>query len=558
MYPATSPQLPEILILLAAAVLVVPLFNRLRLGSVLGYLAAGVLVGPWGLGAISDFTHIRHIAEFGVVFLLFVIGIELRPDRLWSMRRLVFGLGTAQVLLTGLALAGIALALRQPAETALIAGFGLALSSTAFGMQILSDRAELESRHGRAAFSVLLLQDLSVVPLLALVALLAADAPLETGVEFALLDAALILLAVILGGRFLLSPLLQSVAAARKRELFTAAALFVVLGIAWLVEQAGLSLALGAFVAGLLLADSQFRHEVVADIEPFRGILLGLFFMSVGMSVDLGLLASHPALIAALVGGLLLTKVVVLWPLARGLAVDAAGATRVAALLSQSGEFGFVLFGLAAGTGVMAQDVLQILVVVIALSMMATPGMVWLADRLARRDARVQHFREPDSGHLAEGGQHVVIAGFGRVGHRVARLLQRAGVPWVAIDRDPERVSAAHAEGDNVFYGDASHVDVLRSVDAAHAAAVVCTLDQVAASVRLVGLLRRRYPDLVIHARGRDRQHCEQLLEAGATAAVSENFEASMQLGAAALRSAGMDQERATEIVAAMRAEYYR
>ncbi|MCK5382818.1 MAG: cation:proton antiporter, partial [Gammaproteobacteria bacterium] len=296
--------LTDILVLLAAAIVAVPVFQRLGLGSVLGYLAAGAIVGPWGFGFIDQVEEIRYIAEFGVIFLLFIIGIELKPARLWAMRRMVFGLGTAQVMLTGLVIAGLALLFDQSLRTALIIGFGLALSSTAFGLQILNERGEMGTVHGRTAFSVLLLQDLAVVPLLTLVSLLAADTALLEGIEFAILEAALVITFVILVGRFFLSPILRLVATSRTAEVFTAAAVFAVLGTAWLMEEVGLSLALGAFLAGLMMAESHYRHQVIADIQPFRGILLGLFFMGVGMSIDFGLLGRQGVVIAGLVLGL--------------------------------------------------------------------------------------------------------------------------------------------------------------------------------------------------------------------------------------------------------------
>ncbi len=321
--------LADILILLAAAIIAVPVFRRLGFGSVLGYLAAGVIVGPWGLGFIDRIEEIRHIAEFGVIFLLFIIGIELAPARLWTMRRMVFGLGTAQVMVTGLAIAGLALLFGLSPRTAIITGFGLALSSTAFGLQILTERGEMGTKYGHTAFSVLLLQDLAVVPLLTLVSLLAADTTLLEGLEFAILEAVIVIVAVILTGRFFLSPVLRLVATSRTSEVFTAAALFAVLGTAWLMEAAGLSLALGAFLAGLMMADSHYRHQVIADIEPFRGILLGLFFMGVGMSIDFGLLREQGVLFAGLLLGLLLMKTVILWVLCRLMGVGTPDATRV-------------------------------------------------------------------------------------------------------------------------------------------------------------------------------------------------------------------------------------
>ncbi|MEN8107927.1 MAG: monovalent cation:proton antiporter-2 (CPA2) family protein [Pseudomonadota bacterium] len=549
--------LADILALLAAAVIAVPVFQRLGLGSVLGYLAAGAVVGPWGLGFIDQIEEIRQIAEFGVVFLLFIIGIELKPARLWAMRRMVFGLGTAQVIVTGLAIAGLALLFNQPPKTAVIIGFSLALSSTAFVLQILTERGEMATHHGRTAFSVLLLQDLAVVPLLTLVSLLAAETTLLEGIEFAILNAVLVITLVILVGRFFLSPILRLVAVSRTTEVFTAAAVFAVLGTAWLTQEVGLSLALGAFLAGLMMADSHYRHQVIADIKPFRGILLGLFFMGVGMSIDFGLLASQGVLIAGLVLGLLLVKAVILWGLCRLMGVGTPDATRVSLLLSQSGEFGFVLFGLATMSGMLSQDLFQFLILLVVLTMVTTPLMANLCELLNRclTSAAVRHDVSTD--HIDAGQPHVIIAGFGRVGRRVARILQAGNIPYLAIDSNADRVLEGRRGGFPVFYGDAAQVDVLKAAGAGQASVLVCTLDQAAPAVRLVNILRQHYPGIAIHSRGRDRHHCEQLLQAGATVAISETLEASLQIGGAVLNTMGVIEEDAAALIESFRKEYY-
>lgn len=549
--------LQDILILLAAAIITVPLFQRFRLGSVLGYLVAGAIVGPWGFGFIDEIREIRHIAEFGVVFLLFLIGIELKPARLWAMRRMVFGLGSAQVMLTGLVIAGIALLFEQSLKSAVIIGFGLALSSTAFGLQILSERGEMGTVHGQAALSVLLLQDLAVVPLLTLVSLLAAESTLLEGIEFAVLDAVVVITVVILAGRFLLSPVLRLVATSRTAEVFTAAAVFAVLGTAWLMQQVGLSLALGAFVAGLMMAESQYRHQVIADIQPFRGILLGLFFMAVGMSIDFGLLGRHPALIAGLVLGLLLVKSSILWALCRLMGIDTPNATRVAMLLSQSGEFGFVIFGLAAISGVLPEALFHILVLLVALSMTTTPLMANLCELLGRCLTRSLMPHDVNTGHMGTDRPHVIIAGFGRVGRRVAKILQSADIPYLAIDSNAERVREGRQDGFSVFFGDASQADVLKAAGAGEAGVLVCTLDREVPAVRLVNIMRQYYPQIAIHVRGRDRRHCDQLLKAGATIAISETLEASLQLGHAVLLAMGSPEEDTVALIRSFREEYY-
>ena len=549
--------LADILILLAAAIIAVPLCQRLGLGSVLGYLAAGVIVGPSGFGFIAQIEEIQGIAEFGVIFLLFIVGIELKPERLWSMRRMVFGLGTAQVMVTGFVIAGLALLFGLSLKTAVIGGFGLALSSTAFGLQILTERGEMGTSHGHTALSVLLLQDLAVVPLLALVSLLAADATLLHGIEFALLEAVLVIAIVFLVGRFLLSPALRLVATSRTAEVFTAAAVFAVLGTAWLMEEVGLSLALGAFLAGLMMADSHYRHQVIADIQPFRGILLGLFFMGVGMSIDFSLVGRYTVEIAGAVLGLLLIKSAILWVLCRLLGVGTPDATRVSLLLSQSGEFGFVLFGLATVSGILETGLFQFLILVIALTMVTTPMMANMGEYLSKRLTRRDHGHDVSTTHIKRGQSYVIIAGFGRVGRRVAKILEAGKVPYLAIESNADRVQEGRRDGFSVFYGDASQVNVLKAADAERAGALVCTLDRTVPALRLVHILRQHYPDLAIHARGRDRQHCEQLLKAGATLAISETLEASLQIGRAVLTSMGVFEEDTTTLIESFRKEYY-
>jgi monovalent cation:proton antiporter-2 (CPA2) family protein len=555
----TTNYLVDILILLAVAVIAVPLFQRLRLGSVVGYLAAGAVVGPWGFGFIDEVEEIRHIAEFGVVFLLFIIGIEIKPTRLWAMRRTVFGLGTAQVVLTGLAIAGVAYFVGQSLKVAIIVGFGLALSSTAFGLQILNERGEVDTGHGRVALSVLLLQDLAVVPLLTLISLLAAEnVTLVQGIEFAILEALLVIALVVLAGRFLLSPILKLAATSRAAEVFTAAAVFAVLGTAWLMETAGLSLALGAFLAGLMMADSHYRHQVIADIDPFRGILLGLFFMGVGMSVDFGLLGEHWVLISGLVLGLLAAKFAIMWGLSRLMRVQAADATRASFLLSQSGEFGFVIFGLAAINGLLTDDLFRFLVLLVALTMVATPLLPILGEYFAKR------FDVPPTSHDLTGGQldaeppQVIIAGYGRVGRRVATILEAANIRYLAIENDAERVLKGRHEGHPVFYGDASQVELLKTAGAENVHAIVCTLNQPVPAVRMIKILRQQYPNIAIHARGQNHFHCEELLEAGATVAVSVTLEASLQLGGEALKSMGVKPDDAFALLDSFRNTIYK
>ncbi len=549
----------EVLVLLAAAVLLVPLSKRLGLGSVLGYLMAGVLVGPWGLGLIDRLEEIRHIAEFGVVFLLFIIGIESKPARLWVMRRTVFGLGTAQVMVTGLLFTGLALLFKLDARTAVIVGFGLALSSTAFGLQFLTERGELGTHSGRAAFSILLLQDLAVVPLLTLVSLLAQPVSLVEGLEFALLDTVLVVVAVLLFGRFLLSPLLHHVATSRNSEVFTAAAVLVVLGTAWLMDAVGLSMALGAFLAGMMLADSHFRHQIIADIQPFRGSLLGLFFMAVGMSINFGLLTERVLLVIVLVAGLLCLKAVVLWGLCRVAKIEREHSLRVSLLLAQSGEFGFVIFALAVAEGVMVMELFQMLTLIIALSMALTPLLVRVHLRFEGELSGAQHVHPNHIKHasMVSAEHYVVLAGFGRMGRNVAKVLAAREIPYLAVDSDPDCVARARAEGFEVFYGDASQAAVLHAAGAERAEMLVVTLDKPEVTGRLVKIMHQHYPETPIYTRARDQAHVEQLYGLGAHYVVSETREAGFQLGGAILRANGIAGEEVDHLLGDLRNTYY-
>ncbi len=551
--------LVDILILLAAAVLSVPLFQRLGLGAVLGFLVGGVLVGPWGLGFIVDVEEIRTLGELGVVFLLFIIGIELKPSRLWVMRRSVFGLGTAQVFVTGLLITWLATTFDVPVRVAIIVGFGLALSSTAFGLQILAEKGDLGTTYGRSAFAILLLQDLAVVPLIALVPLLAQKGMTITeDVELVALETVLILGGVLVLGRILLRPLLGFVAGRKNPEIFTATAILLVLGSAWLTEWAGMSMALGAFLAGLLVSDSRYRHQVIADIHPFRGMFLGLFFMTVGMSIDFGLLDRQGIQVAVLVGGLLLLKAALLWALCRSTGHNHGEALQVSLLLSQGGEFGFILFGLANGLGVMGAELYQLLLLVVALSMAATPFLVKLPLRLGTLSADAQSAHETAVEQVPESRNHVIIAGFGQIGQRVAVVLAKEGVPYLALDIDPKRVAESRFRGYSVFYGDASDIGVLRAAGVANAALVVFTLDRMKAIEQGVALVREAHPDMPIYARAWDLKSGRRLRSIGVTYALPETLEAGLQLGVAVLRVMGISMDKACRLVDEFREQDYK
>jgi len=544
----------DIVILLAAAVLAVPVFRAVGLGAVPGFLVAGVLVGPSGLALIDNVSEIRHLAELGVVLLLFVIGIELKPSRLWLMRRQVFGLGTLQVLVTGAALgAAILLLLDVSIRTAALIGPILALSSTAFVLQILAEQRSLQSDYGRASLAILLLQDLAVVPLLALIPLLAMpELTIGMDIAVALGKALAVLVIAIVGGRFLLQPLLHRVAQTRSKEVFTALTVLLVLGSAVLTEHLGMSMAMGAFIAGLLIADSPFRHEVMAEIEPFRGLLLGLFFMSMGMSLQLGAFLAQPVLIVGLLGALIAIKFIVLWPLALAFGLGARTGAAVALLLAQSGEFGLVLFAYAFDAALLENALFQQLLVVVVLSMLVTPPLAHLAQHLAATRARPPVVVEEEPAAAP-----VVLAGFGRVGRRIGKVLAQAGVPYVAIDNDSALVLEQRAKGYPVFYGDGQRPDVLRSIGIADARCVIVIIDDFEASERIVATLRQAHPHIEILARGHDAAQCRRLRELGATVAVSENLEASVELSRAALLHEGVAEDQGEVLLRDFRNEYY-
>jgi CPA2 family monovalent cation:H+ antiporter-2/glutathione-regulated potassium-efflux system protein KefB len=548
---STTLYIVDIIILLATAVIVVPVFQRIGLGAVLGFLVAGALVGPWGLGFIVAVDEIRHLAEFGVVFLLFIIGIELKPSRLWVMRRSVFGLGTAQVLITGAVMTGAAMALGMPTRTALVAGFGLALSSTAFGMQILSEKGELGTAHGHASFAILLLQDLAIVPLIALLPLLAQkELTILQDVELAAAESVLIIVGVFVLGRALLRPVLQLVAGSRRNpEIFTATAILLVLGAAWLTEQAGLSMALGAFLGGLLLADSPFRHQIMADIQPFRGLLLGLFFMGVGMSINFGLLGEKGSEVAGLLAGLLVIKSVLLWTLCRLAGRSHRDSVQVALLLAQAGEFGFVIFGIADMLGLIQTEVYELLLVVIALSMATTPLLARLGPLLGGTSKTEPPADDHPSKPFPELSDHVIVAGFGRFGNHLARILAKARVNYLALDTNPARVAKAQALGHQVFFGDASRTDVLRAAGAAHASMLVLALDRIESIAHAVSTVREAFPDLPIYARAWDAKVAARLRTMGVNYAIPETMEASLRLAKDVLCDSGVSPEVAGRLV---------
>jgi glutathione-regulated potassium-efflux system protein KefB len=544
--------LNELAILLAALALAAPLARWLGIAAVLGYLVAGVLLGPYGAGAlftVRDAEQVLHFAEFGVVLLLFLIGLELRPKRLWAMRQAIFGLGTAQVTLTALALCLISMTFFSPTpwQPALFAGAALALSSTAFALQVLEENGELSTRHGRLGFAVLLFQDLAAIPLIALApffAVTAADT--VPRIDYLAFGKGLATIAaVVIIGHYVLDTLLRLVARSRVKEAMTAAALLTVVGVTLIMESVGLSASLGAFIAGALLAESSYRHELEADIAPFEGLLLGIFFTAIGMSLNLGLLISEPVFIIALTVTLIAVKSLILFVLGRWQGLETGPSRRLALALSQGGEFAFVLLSVGRAAGVLGPRPSEILAVVVTLSMAMTPILLMLERLIFGKAVAPSRTFDP----LPENDGHVVIAGFGRFGQIVARVLRAKGVPFTALDISAEQVEFVKRFGSKAFFGDASRPEVLEAAQIDKAIAFVLAIDDVEASMRTAEIVKARYPHVPIYARARDRLHALRLLDLGVAALRRETFLASLDLTRALLLGLGYSERVASRAV---------
>lgn len=539
----------QIAVFLGATVLAVPLFRRLRLSSILAYLAAGLAIGPHGLAVINDTEGVMHIAEFGVVLLLFVIGLELQPSRLRAMRRSIFGLGMAQVAVTTAAFTALAYAFGLPMSTAFVTGFALSLSSTPLVLQLLAERHELNTQHGRPAFAILLFQDIAVMPMLAILPLLGATAATQDMSETLLnVGKGLSVLALLVfGGRYVLRPVLRMVAETKVSEAFTAAALLVVIGTALLVNAVGMSMALGAFVAGLLLAESEYRHELEADIEPFKGLLLGLFFMAVGMTTNIGLVLANPGLIAALVAGLLFTKALLLYGIARVVGMPVQHASPLAVTLAQGGEFGFVLFSLAVSNQIMDPHLAQTLVIVVTISMATTPLLIKLHGMLIEPKLMSTETRAFDD--ITDDGSRVLIAGFGRVGQIIGRVLRMRRISFTALESSVTQVDFVRRYGNKVYYGDPSRLDLLQAAGAARAEIFVLAMDDVDASVRTAALIQKHFPHLKVFARARNRRHAVKLMDLGVRYFVRETYFSSLDMAQNTLEALGLSRAEAQESI---------
>jgi monovalent cation:proton antiporter-2 (CPA2) family protein len=543
-------DLQSIVILLGAAVVAVPLFKRARLGSVLGYLAAGLAIGPFGLGLFSDPAAMLHVAELGVVMFLFIIGLEMEPKRLWSMRRDIFGMGLAQLIVGMGLLSLVGVALGFAALPSAIAGTGFVLTSTAIVMQMLQERGDISTPKGQRIVSILLLEDLAIVPLLAIVAFLApgAEVSLIDRVQGVALGLGAIAVLVV-AGLYLLNPMFRLLAAARAREVMTAAALLVVLGAALWMQLGGLSTAMGAFLAGVLLSESSFRHQLEADVEPFRGILLGLFFLAVGMSVDLQIIAENWRLVAISVAALMALKAVVIYGITRVFGATHGEGIERMVLMAQGGEFAFVLYAAALAAGLIDGKANAILTAIIIISMVLTPVFVVLHDRLRRTDAPSADGLEVADGTRAS----VLLIGFGRFGQIVSQSLLARRCTITIIDTDPESIKAAEAFGFKIYYGDGTRLDILKAAGAAEARMVVIATDLRATTTRIAHLLRDEFPDTQILARSYDRAHAIELVKLGVDHQTRETFESALVLAREALALMEVPIEAADETIAEVR-----
>ena len=546
-------MLIQIAIFLAAAIIAVPLSRKLGLGAVLGYLAAGMLIGPWGFKLINDVEAILHLSEFGVILMLFIIGLELQPSRLWVLRRQVFGLGGAQVLITGLVLAGVVMAHGWRWQAALVAGLGLAMSSTAFVLQTLAEKKQLTMRHGRESFAILLFQDLAVIPLLAALPFLAASMGVADNAAHGggWLDAAKaigVIAALVVSSRFLVRPLFRTVSVLGGREIFTATALFLVVGVTLLMEVAGLTASLGAFLAGMLLADSEYRHELEADIEPFKGLLLGLFFIAVGMSANLGLITTKPFVILGIAGGMMLIKFALLYVIGRVVRTEPSSARKLGLALAQGGEFAFVLFGVAAGLKIFPQAAADLLIVAVTLSMLLAPVLFVLEERVfaPRLDRKAE--RAFDTIDHKEG--HVVVAGYGRVGQIISRVLAVKNIPFTALEKDAGQVDGVRKFGGQIYFGDATRLELLQSANTGGARLIVLAIDDPEDSVKCAELVRHHFPDVPIIARARNRTHAHRLVDLGITRFYRETWHTSVEMAHQSLLQLGIASSDAAMTIA--------
>lgn len=532
-----------LIVFLSAAVISVPLFKKIGLGSVVGYLIGGTIIGPWGIGLITDVESILHLSEFGVILLLFLIGLELKPQRLWVLRRPVFGLGGLQVVLTSILFFGILSFFGLNKAQAIVISISISLSSTAFALQVLGEKNELNTAHGRSSFAILLFQDLAVIPVMAILPFLG-ESTGETATQNSLMNiltAIGMVLAVILAGRFLARPLFRLVASSGNHEIFTALSLLIVVGVSLLMDQVGLSMALGSFLGGVILADSEYRHELESNLEPFKGLLLGLFFLAVGMSINLGEVLKDPILVILFALGLMAVKALVLYFLGRVTKQNEEASLNLAVTISQGGEFAFVILGVGVSLSILPRERADLVIAVVTLSMGLTPILGLVKDKIVEIFFKKSEEQEADN---IEEQNRVIIAGFGRFGQIIARMLFVHRIGFTALEHNPDQVNVARRFGYKIYYGDASKLSLLRSAGAAQADLFILAVQDIDVSVKVAEMVKKHFPNLTIIARARNREHVFKLLELGVKIIRRDTFASALELAGETLSHLGfMDSE---------------
>jgi len=547
-------SLVQVALILFAFAIAAPLGKLSRVGSVLAFVGTGILIGPWGLKLVTNSEDILHFAEIGVVFLLFIIGLELQPKRLWALRKYIFLAGIMQLGATLAILFLLLTYLGYPWQQSLVISYGLSLSSTAFALRLLADKNELQTSHGKLAFGILLFQDLAVIPFLAMLPfLVTSDAVTFEESHFTGWQSALIFIAFLVAGRYLLIPFMRIIAWTRVQESFTAMALLLVIGSALLMEEIGLSMGLGAFIAGVLVADSEYRHQLEADIDPFKALLLGLFFLAVGMSTNIGVLMDElgPVLIGVAV--LLGLKIPVLFFLGKGYSLPASNAARLGAFLSQGGEFGFVAFTLAAGYLILQADLKDMLILIVTISMALTPLMLMLADLLVKNVGGQEEARHDDLLMAAEESNAIIIAGFGRFGQILGRILNAQNIHYTAIDINPEQVRLVREYGNKVYFGDARDKGLLETANIGEASILALCIDDMEASLAITKMLNREYPRVKIYARARNRHYEILLRNAGVTEVVRETLLSGLGFTQSVLLGLDFEETKVKEITQTFR-----
>ena len=539
------PHLLQVLAFLGSAVLLVPIFQKMGLGSILGYLAAGILIGPQGAALVVDYKASQNLAEFGVVFLLFLIGLELQPKKLWNMKKTLLGFGGLQIIFCSLALGLLVKPLGATWSSSWVAGFALSLSSTAFALQSLSERKVLNTEFGRASFAILLMQDVAAIPALAIIPSLGLISASSAQVDWLIVLG--IFLGLILFNYTLMGPFLRQVAALRSRELFTGVTLTIVIGVAFMMEQVGLSMALGSFIAGVLLSESEYRHELEADLEPFKGLLMGLFFISVGMSVNLALIFKDPFFILGVTLLYLMVKAAVIYVVGRALKLSRLGSQNLASYLSQGGEFAFVIFGVGQTSKVLSQDLSQLLTLIVTLSMVLSPFVIVLNAKIESWVMSRAPKKEWDK--FEDANSSIIICGFGRFGQIFGRILRAQDIPYTAIDHDPEQIEMLRRFSNKVYYGDASRKEILEAAGARTAKYLILAVDDVDSSKEIARVAHEEFPHLKVYARARNRNHVFDLMDVGIKKIRRETFDSSLILTRELLVDLGYPTERAQSIV---------